>query len=63
MNGIEFNWVEFFDMGGYARYVWPSYGLALVLVIVNVVSPIMQRKRIIERVRRAIKREGLQNKK
>lgn len=26
------SWQEFFSMGGYARYVWPSFGLvALVL--------------------------------
>ena len=60
MNGSEFNWTEFFNMGGYALYVWPSYGLALVLVIANVVSPIIQRKKIIARIRRAIKRESAQ---
>jgi heme exporter protein D len=58
MNGSEFNWSEFFDMGGYAVYVWPSYGLALVLVVVNVVSPLIQRKKIIARIRRAMKREA-----
>ena len=28
---------EFFDMGGYAAYVWPSYVLTLVVVVLNVV--------------------------
>jgi heme exporter protein D len=28
---------EFFDMGGYAAYVWPSYGLTLVVVVLNIV--------------------------
>ncbi len=23
----------FFDMGGYALYVWPAYGLALIIMI------------------------------
>ena len=59
MNGSEFNWSEFFNMGGYAAYVWPSYGLALAMVIANVVSPIMQRKKVIARIRRAIKREAI----
>ncbi len=59
MNGSEFNWIDFFDMGGYALYVWPSYGLALVMVVVNVVSPIMQRKKVITRIKRAIKREAI----
>ena len=53
------NWSEFFNMGGYAFYVWTSYALTLVLVVANIVLPIMQRKKIIARVRRAIKRENL----
>jgi heme exporter protein D len=27
---------EFFDMGGYAAYVWPSYVLTLVVVVLNI---------------------------
>ena len=29
----------FLYMGGYAFYVWTSYGLALVVLIINVVLP------------------------
>jgi heme exporter protein D len=25
----------FLEMGGYAAYVWPSYGLTLVIIILN----------------------------
>lgn len=28
---------EFFDMGGYAWYVWPSYVLTLAVVALNIV--------------------------
>jgi heme exporter protein D len=28
---------EFLDMGGYAGYVWPSYGLTLAVVVLNIV--------------------------
>jgi heme exporter protein D len=28
---------EFFDMGGYAAYVWPSYVLTLIVVVLNIV--------------------------
>jgi heme exporter protein CcmD len=28
---------EFFDMGGYAWYVWPSYVLTLTVVVLNIV--------------------------
>lgn len=58
MNGSEFNWSDFFHMGGYATYVWTSYGLALLLVVANIVSPIIERKRVIARVKRAIKRDA-----
>lgn len=27
------DWQAFFSMGGYAAYVWPSYGLALAVLI------------------------------
>jgi len=35
---------EFFAMGGYALYVWPSYGLTLIVLIANIIIPVMQRK-------------------
>jgi heme exporter protein D len=28
---------EFLNMGGYAAYVWPSYGLTLVIIVLNIV--------------------------
>jgi heme exporter protein D len=28
---------EFFNMGGYAAYVWPSYGLTLGVIVLNIV--------------------------
>ena len=58
MNGTEFSWSEFFHMGGYAVYVWTSYAIALVMVVANIVSPIIERKRVISRVKRAIKRDA-----
>ena len=58
MNGNEFNWSEFFHMGGYAVFVWSSYGLALLMVVANIVSPILERRRVIARIKRALKREA-----
>ena len=54
------NWSEFFNMGGYAFFVWTSYALTLVVVIANIISPIMQRKKVITLIKRTIKREQLQ---
>jgi heme exporter protein CcmD len=28
---------EFLDMGGYAAFVWPAWGLTFVVVILNVI--------------------------
>jgi heme exporter protein D len=28
----------FFDMGGYAAFVWPAYALTFIIVIANVVA-------------------------
>ena len=28
---------EFLAMGGYAAYVWPSYGLTLAIIVLNIV--------------------------
>jgi len=54
------NWSEFFDMGGYAFFVWTSYALTLIVIVANIVSPIMQRKKVISRIKRAIKREQIE---
>ena len=29
---------EFFDMGGYAAYVWPAYAVTLIVVLANAFS-------------------------
>jgi heme exporter protein D len=35
---------EFFVMGGYAFYVWTSYGLTLLVLLANIIIPVWQRK-------------------
>ncbi len=39
------NWDQFFHMGGYAAYVWTSYALAFVVLLVNVVGPVLTARR------------------
>jgi len=53
------NWSEFFNMGGYAFFVWTSYGLTFLVMVANIISPIIQRRKVIARIKRAIKREQL----
>ena len=53
------NWSEFFHMGGYAFFVWTSYGLTFFVIVMNIISPMVQRRKIIARIKRTIKREKL----
>ncbi|MCG7876821.1 MAG: heme exporter protein CcmD [Candidatus Thiodiazotropha taylori] len=47
---------EFFAMGGYAVYVWPSFLLALIVLVANVVTPMQQRKRVLKDIARKLRR-------
>lgn len=38
---------EFFAMGGYAFYVWTSYGLTFLVLLLNIIIPVMQRKQLL----------------
>ena len=41
---------EFFAMGGYAFYVWGSYGLAAVILVANVVLPWRRHRDLLRRL-------------
>ena len=45
---------EFFAMGGYAFYVWTSYGLTLLVLLANIIIPVSQRKQFF---RQSLKRK------
>jgi heme exporter protein D len=47
---------DFFAMGGYAAYVWPSYALALIILVANIVAPMQQRKKIVTDIARKLRR-------
>ena len=42
---------EFLNMGGYAFYVWGSYGVALAVFVWNVVAPRLERRALLRRLR------------
>ncbi len=46
-------------MGGYAFFVWTSYALTFAVLVANIVFPIIQRKKVIARIKRVIKREQI----
>lgn len=47
------NWQEFFAMGGYAAYVWPSYALAAILLAANALVPRWRERRLLRRLQRS----------
>lgn len=48
---------EFFHMGGYAVYVWSSYGLAFVVLGANIVAARIKRKRTEQQLLRRLRSE------
>ncbi len=54
---------EFFHMGGYAVYVWSSYGLSAVVLAWVFLSPIFNRKHIIKELRMKYRQQQRQQEK
>jgi heme exporter protein D len=45
---------EFLHMGGYARFVWPAYGLGFVVLAWNIWSALRLQRDALERARRRV---------
>ncbi len=52
---------EFLHMGGYAFYVWTSYGIALLVLLVNVITPLRQRRKVLTGIARTARRRTRRN--
>ena len=39
---------DFFHMGGYAFYVWSSYGVVAAVLVYHYLSPLLRRKKLLE---------------
>jgi len=52
---------EFFQMGGYAFYVWTSYGLTLVVLVANLIIPFNQERTILQTLARKLRRKQHDN--
>lgn len=53
---------EFFAMGGYAFYVWGSYGVTALLMMIEVILVIRNKKTILQRVARMVRMNTQVNK-
>lgn len=47
--------IEFLAQGGYAGYVWGSYGMALVLLVGEIIALRNQRRTILSRLGRLLR--------
>ena len=56
------NLSEFLNMGGYAFYVWSSYGLALVLLLWMFVKPVLDKKTVMQQLRAKYVQQSRQGK-
>lgn len=52
------NLEAFFAMGGYAFYVWSAYGLALTVLMVNLVATLWRHKQVMLSLGRLVKKVG-----
>lgn len=50
---MDFN--TFFDMGGYAFYVWTAYGLAAVVLLGNLAATLRRENRLSRAIERFVK--------
>ncbi|BAP57464.1 heme exporter protein CcmD [Thioploca ingrica] len=52
---------EFFHMGGYAFYVWTSYGLALLVLLANFLIPLNYERTLLRTLARKLRRKQRDN--
>jgi heme exporter protein D len=51
---------EFFNMGGYALYVWGSFGMTALLMIAEPILVRHRRKQTLQRVSRLVRSKSVQ---
>ncbi|MBL1140855.1 MAG: heme exporter protein CcmD [Proteobacteria bacterium] len=48
---------DFFAMGGYGSYVWSSYGICLIALILNILLPKMKERKTMRDLQKRLYRE------
>lgn len=54
------SFAEFLAMGTHGAYVWSSFGISLAVLALNVVLPLLARRRYLQDEARRLRREKLQ---
>ncbi|SER04763.1 heme exporter protein D [Azotobacter beijerinckii] len=52
------SFAEFVAMGNHGLYVWSAYGISLAVLILNVVGPLLARRRYLQEEARRLRREA-----
>lgn len=48
----------FFEMGGYALYVWSAYGLALAVLLLNIFFTLRRKKQVLNQLNRPLRQQA-----
>jgi heme exporter protein CcmD len=51
MHWFIVEWVRLFEMGGYGKYIWPAYGIALVILLLNIFLPWRDRQDLMKKLK------------
>ena len=49
---------DFLAMGKHGFYVWTAYGICLAVIVINVASPLLARRRYLQQEARRLRRES-----
>jgi heme exporter protein D len=49
---------DFLAMGRHGLFVWSAYGIALLVLVINVALPVMARRRYLQQEARRLRREN-----
>lgn len=52
---------EFFAMGGYGAYVWAAYAVFFVVLAIDAIAPLLQRRRALRELGNRLKRQAARN--
>ena len=48
---------DFFNMGGYAGFVWSAYAVFFIVLAVDTIAPMLQRRKALKELRGRMRRE------
>jgi heme exporter protein D len=49
---------DFFNMGGYAGFVWSAYAVFFIVLAIDTVAPMLQRRRALKDLQNRMRREA-----